>query len=249
MSQLTQTIRSALLLEDDAFERMRDAENGFARGLMTIVAISLIVGLVVSLVSFVGAVRTSPAQEVAQFQQGMQQMLDQMRAFGAFGNDEEFWRIFTENWQAGLAMGSKIAEVAVRTTPAPQPVVDLFQALGRWLSYPFGWISTWMFYGVLTLLFAKLLGSTATIREMLATTSLVAVPHLLDAFGFIPYIGSLVGIIAFFWGLAIYAKGAAVANRFDLGRALLAIAAPFIILFALIMIVILLVATLIIVNT
>ncbi len=249
MNELTQTITSALLLEDTAFKKMRDAENGFARGLMTIVAISLIVGLVISLVGFIGAVRTSPAAEMAKFQQGMEQMLDQMRAFGAFGGDEEFWRIFMQNWQAGIEMGANIAEVAVETTPAPKPVVDFFQALGRWLSYPFGWISTWMLYGVVTLVFAKLLGGTATIREMLAATSLVAVPHLLDAFSFIPYIGSLVGLIAFVWGVAIYVKGTAVANRFDLGRAILAIVAPFIILFVLMVIAVLLLVLLIIINT
>jgi len=246
VNQLIQTMSSALLLEDDAFVQMRDAEDSFARGLKTLVVISLIVGLVLSLVSFAGTARTSPVQEMEQFEQGMGQMLDQMRAFGAFGGDEEFWRIFMENWQAGLALGRNVVDVVVATTPVPMTVVNLFQALGKWISYPFGWISTWMFYGLLTLVFAKLLGGTATIREMLATTSLVAVPHLLDAFKFIPYIGFLVGAVAFVWGLAVYVKGTAAANRFDVGRGLLAVAAPFIVLFALIAVFILLMIILII---
>lgn len=246
MNQLIQTMSSALLLDDSAFVQMRDAEDSFARGLKTLVVISLIVGLVVSLVSFAGAVRTSPVQEMEQFQQGMEQMLGQMRAFGAFGGDEEFWRIFMENWQAGLLMGRDIVDVVVATTPAPTTVVNLFQALGKWVSYPFGWISTWMLYGLLTLLFARLLGGTATIREMLATTSLVAVPHLLDAISFIPFIGFLVGTVAFVWGLAVYVKSTAVANRFGLGRGLLAVAAPFIVLFALIAVFIVLMVILII---
>lgn len=244
MNQLAQTIGSALLLEDEAFVKLRDAENSFARGLMTIVTISLIVGLVLSLVSFIGAVGTTPAEEMAQVQQGMEQALETMRQFGAFGGGPEaeaFWRIFMQNFQAGIEMGRDIGDVVVRTTPAPQPVVNFFEALGQWLSYPFGWISTWMFYGLVTLVFAKLLGGTATIREMLGTTSLVAVPHLLDAFGFIPFVGFLVGIVTFFWGLAIYVKGTAIANRFTLGRGLVAVLAPFILLFALIALVILIV--------
>lgn len=248
MSQPLQNVRGALLLEDSAFERMRDAEDGFTRGLMTVVAISLLVGLILSLVSFVNAVRTTPAEEIAAFQQGMEQAFRQMQAAGAFG-DEEFWRIFMENFEAGVAMGGRIGEVVVETTPAPQPVVDFFEALGAWVSYPFGWISTWMLYGLLTLMFAKLLGGTATIRQMLATTSLVAVPHLLNVLSFIPFVGFLLSVIAFFWGLAIYVKGTAVANRFDLGRGLLAVAAPIIVLFVLIVILILLVIILIIAST
>ncbi len=251
MDQLTQTLRGALVLEEDAFVRMRDAEDSFVRGLMTIVVISLVVGLVISVVSFVTAVGASPAQEMAEVQQGMRQALEMMRSFGAFGGGpeaEEFWQIFMKNFEAGIAIGERVTDVVVDTTPAPQPVVDLFQALGQWISYPFGWVSTWMFYGALTLVFAKLLGGVATIREMLATTSLVAVPHLLDAFGFIPYVGFLVGVIAFFWGLLVYVKGTAIANRFDTGRAVLAIVAPFIVLFALIMLLVLFVLLLVLVS-
>ncbi|MFQ5854213.1 MAG: YIP1 family protein [Anaerolineae bacterium] len=249
MNQLVQTTRSALLLEDNAFVSLRDAEDGFRRGLMTIVIISLIVGLIVSLVSFVSAVTTTPAQEMAEFQQGMEQVVGQMRAFGAFGGDEEFWRIFMENFEAGIAIGERVADVVAETTPAPKPVVDFFTALGRWVSHPFEWLSMWMLYGVLTLVFAKLLGGTATIREMLATTSLVAVPHLLNALRFIPFLGFLAGAVAFFWGLAIYVKGTAIANRFDLGRALLAVAAPIIVLFVMIMILVFLMIILIAVST
>lgn len=251
MNELVQTMRGALTLENEAFASMRDAENSFARGLVMLVVISLIVGLVLSLVSFAQAVTTSPAQEIAEVQQGMQEVFETMRQFGAFGagpEAEEFWRIFMQNFEAGLEIGRRVGEAVEQTTPAPSAVVDLFEALGQWISYPFGWVSTWMFYGVLTLLFAKLLGGVATIREMLATTSFVAVPHLLDALNFIPYLGSLIGLIAFFWGLAIYVKGTAIANRFDNGRALLAILAPFIVLFVLIIIFIMFIVALIVLS-
>lgn len=251
MNGLTQTMRGALLLEEDAFAKMRDAENNFARGLMMIVTISLIVGLVLSLASFVQALGTSPAEEVAQFQEGMREAIETMRAFGAFGGGaeaEEFWRIFMQNFEAGIGMGRDIAQTVQETTPAPQPVVDFFTALGQWLSYPFNWISTWMFYGLLTLVFAKLLGGVATIREMLATTSLVAMPHLLDALTFIPFAGTLIGLIALLWGLAVYVKGTAIANRLDTGRALLAILAPFVLLFALIVIFLLFVLILVLIG-
>lgn len=244
MNQLTRTIGGALLLEDDAYITMRDAENGFTRGLTMIVTISLIVGLVISLVNFINAMQTTPAQEVEEARKGMEQALEAMRAFGPLGVDQ-FSREFMRNFEAGLAMADRIAQVVAETTPAPQPIADFFEALGQWVSYPFGWISTWMLYGVLTLIFAKLLGGAATIQEMLATTSLIAIPHLLDAFNFIPYVGPLVGVIAFLWGLAVYVKGIAVANRFDVGKALLAFIAPLVVLFGLIVLVTLLALVLI----
>jgi len=98
-----------------------------------------------------------------------------------------------------------------------------------------------MFYGLLVLVFAKLMGGRATIQQMLGTTSLVAVPHLLDLFAFIPCLGSLLGLVAFLWGLVIYVKGTAVANEFGLGKAVLAVLLPVIIVFLLVMALILIV--------
>lgn len=233
--QWTDTVVSALRLEDHVFVELRDAAEGFRRGLTIIVVISLLVGLVLSLVSFVQGLTTSPTEEIIAVQEGMRQTFEQMRQFGAFGGDEEAWRQFIQNFEAGIDIGRRVGEVVERTTPAPMPVAGFFEALGAWLSYPFGWISTWMLYGVLTLVFAKLLGGTASIQEMLAATSLVAVPHVLNALSFIPFVSTLLGLIAFIWGLVIYVKGTAIANRINTERALLAVLAPVLALVALVL--------------
>ena len=84
----------------------------------------------------------------------------------------------------------------------------------------------WLTWGVLTLIFARLLGGTATIAQMLATSSLVVAPHVLEAFSFVPCGGALLQLLAFFWGLAAYVKGTALANRIGVGRAALAVLGP-----------------------
>jgi hypothetical protein len=76
------------------------------------------------------------------------------------------------------------------------------------------------------MLFAKLLGGKGTIAQMLAATSLYAVPHVLDILGFITCVGPLFGLVATLWGIGIYIKGLAVANDFGIGKAALATILP-----------------------
>ncbi len=249
MQSMTQTARDGALLRDLAYVGLRDADDSFWRGLQIMVAISLIVGLVLSLVGFIQQVTAPPPDvQIEATRQQMQQMFSQFRAFGPPFNDPQFQRQFQANLEAGFRMGAQIAEATIRSTPVGGPVQDLFQAIGRWASYPFNWISTWMWYTLLVLVFAKLMGGTATVQEMLGTTSLIAVPHLLDLFGFIPVVGGVLGLVAFFWGLVVYVKATAVANRFGIEKGLAAVLLPVVVLILLVvllamMLIVLIVAT------
>jgi len=161
-------------------------------------------------------------------------MFSQFSAFGSPWNDPKFQRLMLDNVDAGFRIGLRVSEVVQQTTPLGRTFSSLFEAIGRFASYPFRWISTWMWYTLAVLVFARLLGGTATIQEMLGTTSLVAVPHLLDLFGFIPFLGGLLGIVAFFWGLVVYVKATAVANRFSMEKGLVAVLLPAIVLMLLV---------------
>ncbi|MFQ6058270.1 MAG: YIP1 family protein [Anaerolineae bacterium] len=233
MRDIIEICRGGLLLEDQAFFKLKASTDVFTRGLLIIAAVGLIVGLVTSAISFVQEV-TGPPPEVAmqEARRGIEQGIRMAESFGA-PIDPEIRELIKTYMDAGFKIAARVVRVAEATTPLPGPIGDLFEAVGRFVSYPFGWISTWMFYGLLVLLFAKLMGGRATIQQMLGTTSLVAVPHLLDLFGFIPCLGFLLGVVAFFWGLAIYVKGTAVANDFGLGKATLAVLLPVIIVFLL----------------
>ncbi len=233
MNNLLRTIGRALLLEDEAFARIRDARDNFARGLVIIATISLIVGLFNVLADFVVAMRTSPEAEIALARESIRQTIEQMRALGVFGADPILEEQVLQSIESSLAIAEHVTGIVEETTPLPPLVVNSLRALGQWFSYPFGWIATWMLYGVVVLVFARLLGGTASVQEMLATTSLVAVPHLLDAFRFIPIAGFFLSLAAFVWGAAVYVKGTAIANRLDTGRALVAVLAPLLLLLAL----------------
>ncbi len=234
--QLIELARGALTFDDGAFLDMRDAPDGFQKALVLMVAVSLLVGLVASGISLVQQLAQPPLE--AQFEEaerGIEEALTAMEQFGR-GMDPQVRAAIETSIREGFRMGQRISEIVVETTPLPMPVSTVFRALGEWISAPFGWLGTWMFYGLIVLVIAKLMGGTATVQEMLSTTALSVAPHVLDAFGpllgVIPCVGSLaagaLGLATFVWGLAIYAKGTAIANRFSTGKALVAVLLPII---------------------
>jgi hypothetical protein len=82
----------------------------------------------------------------------------------------------------------------------------------------------------LVLVAAKILGGRATVQQMLGCTALAAVPFILGVFGFIPQLGYWPGLIAFLWGLVIYVMSTAVANEFGIGKAILAVILPILVI-------------------
>lgn len=234
IQDLIQISRGALTFEDGAFARMRDAPDGFQKALLLVVVVSLLVGLIASGIGLIHELTQPPLEvQFEKIERGIEQGLASAEQFGAEIDPKVRAQILS-NVREGLQIGRRVAQVAIETMPLPLPVSNLFEALGKWASAPFNWLGTWMLYGLIVLIIAKLLGGTATIQEMLSTTSLAVVPHVLDAFGpllgLVPYIGGLaataLGLVTLVWGLAIYVKATATANRFSIGKSLVAVLLP-----------------------
>lgn len=88
--------------------------------------------------------------------------------------------------------------------------------LGALLSYFFGWL---LWSGVTYLIGDKLLGGTATWGELLRTLGFALSPGILLVFGFIPFIGWLIGIIVGFWILVAGVIAIRQALDFSTGKA------------------------------
>ena len=224
MREILRLGRGALLLDTQTFMELRASKDVFKKGVTLIVAISLVVGIVGSAVDFIGEV-TAPPPEVGfqKMRQGINQALDMMQSFGGPSLDPKMREMIQSYMEAGFGIASRIAEIP---TPLPSPARETFKAVGGAISSPFRRMFAWMFYGLLVLVVAKVLGGKATIQQMLGCTSLYVVPHILDAFGFVPCLGALLSLIAFFWGIVIYVKGVAVAHDFGYGKAILAFLLP-----------------------
>jgi hypothetical protein len=220
MNEMLNLCRGALTLDTKVFSDLRASPNVFRKGFMLILAVGLIVGLVLGLAGMVQGLLSNPAGDVAQARAAAE---ESMRTFMQDMPPEASQAFFDS-----YLMGFRIAERIVTETkaPLPHPVPVLLKQIGVVVSQPFSWLGSLLFYGALVHIFAKLLGGRATIAQMLGVTSLTVMPHLLDAFGFIPCLGGLLGLVAWVWGAVIYVKGTAAAQEMTIGRALFAFLLP-----------------------
>jgi hypothetical protein len=222
MRELLQLAWDVLLFRHEAYAQHVSRKDVLKRGLVLLVLVTLLAGVISSLISLVGDLRPMRArQEVEQALQQFASYMDTMQS--VFGMPPELGEQMLSNMQAGMEIGLGIEALPTRL---PKPVGGLLQNLGAFLSLPFTRVAGWMGYGIWVLLIAKLLGGRATVAQMFGATALFAVPHVLDILGFIPCLGDLLGLVATVWGIAIYVKALAVANDLSIGRAVIATVVP-----------------------
>ncbi|HOG48321.1 MAG TPA: hypothetical protein PLB78_16960, partial [Anaerolineae bacterium] len=91
---------------------------------------------------------------------------------------------------------------------------------------PYRRLALWLPYTLAVCAAARALGGRAGPAQMLAATSLYALPHLLDPLLAVPGLEGLARPVLFLWGAAIYLRAWAAASRLGGPRALLAVALP-----------------------
>lgn len=254
MGNLLNTLFRTVLLDDSAYLDWRESPNLFLRGILLILVVSLITSLVAfgrDLATFV-----KPADMVAsEIEAGFDAALEAMQTFMF---DMPFWspdavdrqemekamEMARDSMQASREMAIQIAKI---DAPLPRGISGFLQALGRWLSGALASVSGWIFYGVLVLIFANLLGGGAKLPNFLGMVSLYVVPSLLGLVGAflglwtsITFLGPIfgllafvIGLVAFVWTIVVYVKAVSVATGLDTGKAVLAMIAPPIALFLL----------------
>lgn len=228
----------AALLRTAVFEGLRSRPDAFLQGFIVIVVVALLAGLPGLVIELArGAEQAQVVRETAEQKNQVRQSLDRLLAsLNDLGVPVEGQAEIRRWAEMGTAVGAQVgAEVAELPTPLPQPIGNLLQALGGWVSRSLGdgglplaaaTLGTWLGYGVWVMLFARLLGGRGTLHGFFGATALFAVPHVLNIFDRVPYLGTALGVVAFFWGLAIYVKATAVSHELTFERALLAVLLP-----------------------
>jgi len=223
-------IQGVLTLDTETFAEFAASRDVFKRGLLIILTVSLLMGFTTSAIDFYKRLTAPPLRErMREAVQGLDEGFRAMRQFAPM--DPEMVRKIRRYAKAGIGIGFRIAALPTRL---PKQVGSILRAVGSFLSAPFARLSGWMFYALLVLLAAKLLGGKATVQQMLGTTALYSLPHLLDIpaalLGLIPFVGGaarfLLGLASLAWGIAVYIKATAVANEFTTGRAIFAAILP-----------------------
>jgi hypothetical protein len=255
MGTLINTLFRTVLLDDGAFEEWRERPNLFARGIVLILVISLLVAVVTFVTNVYNMVK--PAEMVvAEIDEGfnvaaevMENIFLGMPGFGAMDPEaQEGMRMALQAYRESMPLyKNMVADIVQIQAPLPRGISGFLQALGLWLTGALSSIAGWMVYGAMVLVVVNLLGGSAKLPDFLGMVSLYAVPTLLGLlaallrlFGSVPILGWLLGALAFLLGLAaiiwavvVYIKAVAVASGLDTGRAILAVIAPPAVLFVL----------------
>jgi hypothetical protein len=220
------TLGRAVILDDAAYQAWQERPNLFLRGILLVVAISLLAGLTSFGVNLVSRVRPV---DVARIDAEVRNAIDQQiwRNPSLQNLDPETRQMLDQTIQVVIPMVNALVNVR---SPLPRPVAGFFEAVGGWLTAGLAALSGWLFYGALVLVVANLLGGSARLPDFLGMVSLYAIPGLLGLFGPIPCAGALLALIGTIWGIVIYIKAVTVAARLDVGRAVLAFFAPAVIL-------------------
>ena len=247
MSELLSTARGAITLDIPTLVRFRDTKDTFRRGLIILVLVGLILGAVEFAVVFIGGVfGPPPGAELAEARQNLDQILRFMPPEAAQAVEGQILSIF----ESVIEIGQGIAALP---TPLPRPVGNLFEALGAWLSQPLAMLGAFLAYGIWVMLAAKLLGGTGRLQEFLGTAALSSAPYLLLVLGWVPCLGSVLGLVAWVWSIVIWVGATAVAHgwadpvaageggeaqyRVNWGRAILAVILPVLALVVLVIVV------------
>ncbi len=217
MNETLTLMRGALMLDTKTLTDLKASPDVFRKGIMVLLGVGLTVGIVTGLVAMIQALMTDPLKEVDAVRSAMQQYAVQFMPPAAYQE-------FSQNFEMGLNIGRRI--VTETKAPLPRPVTVIFQQVGAIISYPFGWLGSLLFYGVLVHIFAKLLGGKGTIAQMYGVTSLTVVPHLLDALGWVPCLGAVLGLVGWAWGVGVYVKGTSIAQEMSIGKGILAALMP-----------------------
>ena len=204
----------ALLLKEDAYEKMRADASPVIRGLVLIV----IVGVAIALFALVGdLLEWASTPDLNEIRDTVFRYIHQMPWWQEAARDPEFTKAFKwmwdTNWNIGMMAGA---------SPG--------RAVGNILLTPLGLVIRWLLYGVVAYLFATWMGGTANLSETLGVLSLAVAPQILNGLTIFPNVS--VGSVVSIWAILCAFVGLKVAHKLPWHRAVWATLLPYILAIA-----------------
>jgi hypothetical protein len=205
----------ALFLDAAAFEELRDDDNPFVEGLFLIV----LLGMVTAVLNLVGQLLAWAS-------------IPQMSAIKGvvlgFLQQQPWWALMSADAQA-VEIFKRIYDIGWQVFPRLAGAPDPTGAALNILTWPLTLLFSWLTYGLLAHLFAKVLGGHGTLNRTLGTTALAFTPWLLHGLGFIPFL--VIGGVINTWQLILRYKAVRTAHALSWGRAFWATLLPFAVYF------------------
>jgi hypothetical protein len=214
MKALIRLAWEALFLNEAPYAEMRDGSNLILRGL----AIVALVAVAVALVGMVGTTlewATSP--NLQDVQQVVLEGIQNMPWYQELEGEPEFREQFEQQFEIGW-----------RIFPHLFGAPNIGRAALRIILLPLTLALTWFLYGLVSHLFARLLGGQGGLGQTLGCTALAVAPQLLNLATFFPYlvIGGVVGT----WTIMCRYVALKTCHRLTWGRALAATLLPYAVL-------------------
>jgi len=172
ISQSFGLLWNALFLESQAYAAMRDNKSPIKKGLI----ILIILGLALALAGIIGTTlewASSPSLDA--IRETIWEKYQQSPWWQFIEAEPQALQMFEQRWdQIWQFMGYVI----------PTPVSSLSGLILK----PLGLIISWLIFGLLAHLFARMLGGSATLSQTLGATSLAAAPQLLGLLTALPFV-------------------------------------------------------------
>jgi hypothetical protein len=227
MKAMLGTLMRTAILDDAAYQEWRERPNLFLRGIILIAIVTLVAGLITFAVNLVTNVRPI---DVVGIEEAIEQSMEMQYRFNPGFQDPEI-RAMIEGTMGVVT--DMLADIFTIESPLPRPVSGFFQSFGSYLSRVLAALGGWMLYGALVLVVVNLLGGSAKLPDFLGMVSLYSIPGLLGLLGPIPCLGALLVLAGTIWSIVVYVKAVSAASDLDTGKSVLAVFAPFIVLFLL----------------
>ncbi len=201
----------ALFLDGDAYDQLRDDDNPFIEGLFLIV----IIGAGTALLHMVGQLLAwASIPQMSAIKDVIRNAYQRMPWWSDVMRTPDVLEQFRQAW-----------DLAWRFLPtlfgAPSPG----SAAWNLVAWPMTALLSWLIYGLLAHLFARLLGGAGSVGQTLGTTALAFTPLLLRGLGFIPFL--TIGGVLSTWQLICRYKALRSAHGLSWGRTFWATILPF----------------------
>ena len=215
MKALIRLAWEALFLSEEPYAEMREDSNPVGRGLVLIA----LIGVAVALVGLVGTTlewATSP--NMADIQRTVLEGIQKMPFYQEMQSNPEFREQFQWQFDLQWQIMSQVAGASIGG------------AASRIILLPLGLAFTWLLYGVVSHLFARLLGGQGGLAQTLGCTALAVTPQLLNLATFFPHVA--VGGVVGTWTLLCRYVALKTCHRLSWNRALGATLLPYVALAA-----------------
>lgn len=212
MKTLIRLAWEALFLKEEPYGEMRDNPSPALRGLGFVALLALAVALA-GLVGTALEWATTPNLEAIQqiVLEGLQQ--------SPWYEEMETDPAFRKNFSRWYAWGWRIF-------PPMFGAPNIGAAASRILLLPLGLMMTWLLYGIVAHLFARMLGGQGGLGQMLGCTALALAPRALNLATLLPYV--VVGGVVGSWTILCRYVALKACHRLTWGRALAATLLPYV---------------------